>query len=496
LGGTSVTYAQLDAESDRLAAALSQCGIHAGDRVGLYCDRGIELIAGMLGILKADGAYVPIDPSYPDTRVDLLVRDSGVRLVLADRPECAAISASGVSVLDIAGLASRRAGEPGADTGTASGDSIAYVIYTSGSTGTPKGVQVTHRNVLRLFASTGHWFGFDDTDVWTMFHSPCFDFSVWEIWGALLHGGTLVIVPAEVVGNPARLLALLAAEHVTVLNQTPSAFRILTAAGVPPAAAGLSLRVIILGGERLDVAILRDWIALHGDERPHLVNMYGITETTVHVTYRRIRGDDLGRSDRSPIGVPIPDLRVTLRDADGHLVPDGTAGEIWVSGSGVAAGYLNRPALTAERFVELDGASAYRSGDLGMVDDGELVHCGRIDEQIKVRGYRIEPFEVEAVLLTHPEVAAVVVTSSDFGDGDVRLVAYVEHKDAAADPATGTLADRLRRHARQCLPANLRPSEYVVVPRIPLTAQGKVDFPALREYLYGLAAGRHRTAAD
>ncbi len=486
-GDTAVTYGQLDAQSDRLAAALGLRGVRPGDRIGLCCGRGHELIAGMLGILKAGGVYVPIDPSFPDARIDLLVRDSDVQVVLADKAGRAAMASSvgvlDIAVLDIAGVASQPAEVPAAVT--ASGDSIAYVIYTSGSTGTPKGVQVTHHNVLRLFASTAHWFGFDDTDVWTMFHSPCFDFSVWEIWGALLHGGTLVIVPSEVVGSPAGLLALLTAEHVTVLSQTPSAFRLLMAAGVPLKVAGLSLRVIIFGGERLDVAILHDWIAVHGDEQPHLVNMYGITETTIHVTYRRIRASDLRRPHRSPIGVPIPDLRVTLHDADGDLVPAQAAGEIWVSGSGVAAGYLNRPALTAERFIELDGVPAYRSGDLGMSDDGELIHCGRIDQQIKVRGYRIEPFEVEAALLSHPQVGAVVVTSSDFGDGDVRLVAYVQlRNNAVGVPADGdgVLEDQLRHHAARCLPASLRPSEYAIVPQIPLTAQGKVDLPALREY--------------
>lgn len=492
-GDVAVTYGELEAQSDRLAAALRLRGVHPGDRLGLCCDRGPELIVGMLGILKAGCGYVPIDPSFPDARINLLVADSDIRVVLADEAGRAAMS-SGVNVLDVADVASQPAEVPAPLT--TSGDSIAYLIYTSGSTGTPKGVQVTHRNVLRLFTSTAHWFGFDDTDVWTMFHSPCFDFSVWEIWGALLHGGALVIVPTEVVGSPAGLLALLRTEHVTVLNQTPSAFRLLVAAGVPAPTAGLRLRVIVFGGERLDVAMLRDWIAVHGDERPHLVNMYGITETTVHVTYRRIRARDLQRPERSPIGVPIPDLRVTLHDADGDLVPAGTPGEIWVSGSGVAAGYLNRPALTAERFVALDGTPAYRSGDLGLVDDGELLHCGRIDQQIKVRGYRIEPFEVEAALLRHPEVGAAVVTSADFGDGDVRLVAYVQPAAAVAGfPADGVLEDELRRHAARCLPANLRPSEYTIVPRLPLTAQGKIDLPALREHSSsGVAAGRGQSA--
>ena len=496
VGGVGITYRQLDDHSDRMCAALLDHGVRPGDRIGLCCGRGIHLITGMLAILKAGGAYVPVDPAFPAARIDLLVRDSGVATVLADEPGRSAMTPGSVRVLNIAALASQPARRPEPAGHDGCGDSIAYVIYTSGSTGTPKGVQVTHRNVVRLFERTAHWFGFDDSDVWTMFHSPCFDFSVWEIWGALLHGGTLVIVPPEVVGRPLALLGLLRDERVTVLNQTPSAFRLLAAAGsgCGAAAARLDLRLIIFGGERLDVAILRDWITVHGDERPELVNMYGITETTVHVTYRRIRAGDLARPERSPIGVPIPDLRVTLRDPAGRLVPDGTPGEIWVSGTGVAAGYLNRPVLTAERFVELDGAPAYRSGDLGMVEGGELVHCGRIDQQIKVRGFRIEPFEVKAALLTHPEVAAVIVTSRDFGDGDVRLVAYVQPSAAPAlaapaAPAVG-LEDRLRAHAAQYLPAHLRPSEYAIVAAIPLTAQGKVDLRALREQGHAGAQAR------
>jgi amino acid adenylation domain-containing protein len=480
-GSREITYGELDAESDQVGASLRNRGVRRGDRLGLCCGRDIPLITGMLGILKSGGVYVPIDPTFPKPRIELIARDSALRIVLSDAVGGAARDGD-AELLDVAELASQPfAGNAPPGNAAVTADAAAYVIYTSGSTGMPKGVQVTHGNVVRLFDSTAHWFSFDASDVWTMFHSPCFDFSVWEIWGALLHGGTLVIAPTNAVGNPVRLRRLLAAERVTVLNQTPSAFRLLAAAD-RAAATELSLRVIIFGGERLDVATLRDWIAVYGDERPCLVNMYGITETTVHVTYRRIRRGDLARPDRSPIGMPIPDLRVTLRDADGQPVPDGTPGEIWVSGAGVAAGYLNRPELTAERFVQLDGMPAYRSGDLGVVDSGELLHCGRIDQQIKVRGYRIEPFEVESVLLAHPEVAAAVVTSRDFGSGDVRLVSYVQRCVASpGGPDQDTLEDRLRGHAARHLPAHLCPFEYVVVPQIPLTPQGKADLDALRE---------------
>jgi acyl-coenzyme A synthetase/AMP-(fatty) acid ligase/acyl carrier protein len=308
-----------------------------------------------------------------------------------------------------------------------------------------------------------------------MFHSASFDFSVWEIWGALLHGGRLVIVPPEAKRSPARLIEVLREQRVTVLNQTPSAFRQIAAAPVDE----LMLRLIVFGGERLDVGMLADWFDRHGDEEPQLVNMYGITETTVHVTYRRIVRADLTRPRLSPIGVPIPDLRVSLRDETGAVVDAGVPGELWVSGPGVTRGYLQRPELTAARFVTgPDGQRAYRSGDLAARDAaGDLVYVGRIDDQIKVRGYRIEPTEVELTLAEHPDVAAAVVTIRDFGDGDVRLLAHVRPRSCVPAP---DLADRLRRFAADRLPQHMRPSEYELIEEIPMTAQGKVDRAALR----------------
>ncbi|SHG23243.1 amino acid adenylation domain-containing protein [Jatrophihabitans endophyticus] len=469
-GSETVTHGDLLAAAEAVAATLAGLGVRPGDRVGLVCERGIGLLVGMVGIVLAGAAYVPVDPDYPPERIDLLVQDSGIEVAVTDGPGRAALAPGRVRQVDVASAD----GAAAAPTLPSDPDVTAYVIYTSGSTGRPKGVLVSHRNVVRLFDSTAHWFGFDETDVWTLFHSPSFDFSVWEIWGALLHGGRLVVVSAETVANPLLLLELLRDERVTVLNQTPSAFRLLAAVGCDRGR-DLALRTVVFGGERLDVALLGDWFAAFGDEEPRLVNMYGITETTVHVTYRHVRLADLARPDRSPIGMPIPDLTVTIRDADGTVVPDGEPGEIWVAGAGVATGYLNRPELTAARFVDDGGDRAYRSGDLGVVDDGELVHQGRLDDQLKVRGFRIEPFEVEAALLRHPGLAAAVVSGKDYGAGDVRLVAYVQAVDGAADDLPAVL----REHARAHLPAHLRPSDYLPVERIPLTAQGKVDRTAL-----------------
>ncbi len=479
-GGEDVSYGELDLRAERVAGRLRSRGVGPGSLVGLCCDRDAHLIAGMLGILKAGGAYLPIDPGYPDERIRLLLADSGARLAVvagsgSERVRRCGIDMATIDMADAEDAAGADHAPPRAGL-----EDMAYVIYTSGSTGRPKGVEVTHRNVLRLFTSTAHWFGFGHHDVWTLFHSASFDFSVWEIWGSLLHGGTLVIVPVEAARAPVELLRLLRKERVTVLNQTPSAFRLLLAAdslGGP--VDDLALRLVIFGGERLDVGLLEPWIERHGDERPLLVNMYGITETTVHVTYRVIRASDLRRPELSPVGVPIPDLRVTLHDEQGERVPDGTPGEIRVSGPGLARGYRGRPDLTDERFVTgPDGRRAYCSGDRGAWDEsGDLVHLGRIDDQLKVRGFRIEPYEVEACLTTHPSVDCAVVTAEDCGDGDVRLVAYLQaaSDQPTFDAATRQLRDDLMRHAAALLPAHLRPWDHRLVDRIPLTPQGKAD---------------------
>ncbi|HEY0556713.1 MAG TPA: amino acid adenylation domain-containing protein, partial [Thermoanaerobaculia bacterium] len=354
----------------------------------------------------------------------------------------------------------------------------AYVIYTSGSTGRPKGVVVTHANVHRLFTATDWWFGFGADDVWTLFHSYAFDFSVWEIWGALLHGGRLVVVPFWESRSPEDFLRLLAAERVTVLNQTPSAFRqLLRADEALPA--DLSLRWVIFGGEALEPASLAPWFARHGDEEPRLINMYGITETTVHVTYRPVRAADLAAG--SLIGEPIPDLAVHLLDRSLQLVPVGTPGEIHVGGAGLALGYLGRPALTAERFVpdpfaSEPGVRLYRSGDLARrLANGDLEYLGRIDHQVKIRGFRIELGEIETALAAQPGVREAVVLArasiSDEKTGERRLVAYVVAE--AGDPAL------LRRALAERLPDYMLPAAFVFLDALPLTENGKVNRRAL-----------------
>ncbi|MFD4205311.1 amino acid adenylation domain-containing protein [Micromonospora tulbaghiae] len=475
-GDEAITYGGLRERAEHLALRLRAAGIGPGSFVGLCLEPGPDLVAGMLGILTAGGAYVPIDPAYPAARIEYLLRDSAVTTtVTAGALRDRLPSSAAVELVDAAPQ------QPDASPAPAVGRSdLAYVIYTSGSTGEPKGVMVEHGNVIRLFEQLAPVVSCDERDVWTMFHSGSFDFSVWEIWGALLHGGRLVVVPAGARRAPAHLLTLLREQRVTVLSQTPSAFRQLIAADAAGPAGGFpDLRYVVLGGERLDVAMLRPWIARHGDDRPELINMYGITETTVHVTHRRIRSADLADPGVSPIGVPIADLRIRLCDETGAVVPDGVPGDIEVAGPGVARGYLGRPQLTAERFVtDPEGVRWYRSGDRAVRRaDGELVYLGRSDDQLKVSGYRIEPGEVEAVLAAHPAVSGALVTTRDHGDGDVRLVAYAVPAPGAE--RSGSLAAELTGLAAERLPAHLRPSAVHVVDEVPLTPQGKADHEAL-----------------
>ncbi|HKV08643.1 MAG TPA: amino acid adenylation domain-containing protein, partial [Thermoanaerobaculia bacterium] len=349
-------------------------------------------------------------------------------------------------------------------------DALAYVIYTSGSTGRPKGVMVTHRQAARLFAASAS-FGFGPGDVWTLFHSYSFDFSVWEIWGALLHGGRLVVVPRWVARSPEAFRELLAREGVTVLNQTPSAFYQLQQVEGDP----LRLRWVIFGGEALEPAKLQPWLDRHGDEQPVLVNMFGITETTVHVTHRPLTRADLDAG--SVIGAPLPDLSLYLLDRALRPVPPGVVGEIFVGGAGVARGYHGRPELTAERFLPGEhGARLYRSGDLARRRaDGEIEYLGRADQQLKVRGFRIEPGEIESALVRHPAVGEAAVLARRVSAEDIRLVAFLAPRAGREIPP----AEELRSLLLETLPEHMVPASFVSLQTLPLTPHGKVDRRAL-----------------
>ena len=477
-GEERLSYGELNARANRLAHALRQKGVRRNDIVGLAVERNADVAVGILAILKAGAAYLPLDPDYPRERLAFIVGDAKARLVLASSKVMASLQLDAAECLDIATAGN---GLPDANPDVASlPEDLAYVIYTSGSTGKPKGVLVTHANVARLFGATDPWFGFGPHDVWTLFHSYAFDFSVWELWGALLYGGRLVIVPYWISRDPAAFRKLLVEERVTILNQTPSAFRQLIQADLEQAAAAYALREIIFGGEALELQSLKPWIERYGDARPRLVNMYGITETTVHVTYRPISRADVEAGRGSVIGQPIPDLYIRLLDERGEPVPVGVPGEIWVGGSGVSNGYLNRPELTAQRFVtdpfDPSGAGRlYRAGDLARrLPDGDLEFLGRIDAQVKIRGFRIELGEIEAALNSHPTVRQSAVITREARPGDVRIIAYI-----VVDAGESLTVSEVRRYLRDSLPDYMVPSFVMTLPSLPMTEHGKLDRGAL-----------------
>jgi amino acid adenylation domain-containing protein len=482
----SLTYAELDAGANRLARFLVGLGVRPGDLVGLCLERSLDLVTAVLGVLKAGAAYLPLDPSHPKERLAFALEDSRVAVLLTQESLGDVLPPASARVvrLDTDREEIARQSPESLDAGVTPGFP-AYVIYTSGSTGRPKGVVVTHANVVRLMAATDGWFGFGPDDVWTLFHSYAFDFSVWELWGALLYGGRLVVVSYWVSRSPEAFLELLVRERVTVLNQTPSAFRQLVwaeeTAAMAGDAPGLALRHVVFGGEALELASLAPWYDRHPDNAPRLVNMYGITETTVHVTYRPLSRLDVEEGHGSVIGRAIPDLSLRVLDADLRPQPVGVAGEVHVGGPGLAIGYLGRPELTAERFVPdplgPPGSRVYRSGDLARYrPDGDLEYLGRIDHQVKIRGFRIELGEIETALASQPGVREAVVLAREDSPSEKRLVAYlVAEPPVDPDALRGCLVTALA----DLLPEYMIPAAFVILPALPLTGNGKVDRRAL-----------------
>ncbi|EPL5957369.1 pyoverdine non-ribosomal peptide synthetase PvdD [Pseudomonas aeruginosa] len=478
-----LSYGELNARANRLAHCLIARGVGADVPVGLALERSLDMLVGLLAILKAGGAYLPLDPAAPEERLAHILDDSGVRLLLTQGHLLEHLPRqAGVEVLAIDGLVLDGYAESDPLT-TLSADNLAYVIYTSGSTGKPKGTLLTHRNALRLFSATEAWFGFDERDVWTLFHSYAFDFSVWEIFGALVYGGRLVIVPQWVSRSPEDFYRLLCREGVTVLNQTPSAFKQLMAmaCSADMATQQPALRYVIFGGEALDLQSLRPWFQRFGDRQPQLVNMYGITETTVHVTYRPVSEADLKGGLVSPIGGTIPDLSWYILDRDLNPVPRGAVGELYIGRAGLARGYLRRPGLSATRFVPNPfpggaGERLYRTGDLARFQaDGNIEYIGRIDHQVKVRGFRIELGEIEAALAGLAGVRDAVVLAHD-GVGGTQLVGYVV-ADSAEDAER--LRESLRESLKRHLPDYMVPAHLMLLERMPLTVNGKLDRQAL-----------------
>ncbi|MGW1494557.1 amino acid adenylation domain-containing protein [Streptomyces sp. NPDC002402] len=495
-GEEELTYRQLDERAEAVAAGLRALDVPPGSRIGVCLDRDAELVVTLLGVLKADCAYVPMDPRYPAQRLGFTTRNAELPVVITTAAEFPA--EPGTRVLTPHELTRPAAGgaaggpgrRPAGDEGHEGheGDDPAYVIYTSGSTGTPKGVVVPHRNVLALLQATERDFALGPDDTWTLFHSSAFDFSVWEIWGCLLTGGRLVVVPYWTTRDTDEFYTLLAEQRVTVLNQTPSAFAQLVRHD-QHARRQLALRLVVFGGEPLDARMLTPWFARHPATDCRLVNMFGITETTVHVTAQTVTPHEVVTGSRS-VGRPLPGWSVSVRDEQGRVLPPGPAGEIYVGGAGVADRYLGLPELTQQRFV-VDGTTGervYRSGDKGRLrPDGRLDHLGRLDNQVKIRGHRIELDEIRTVLLGAPQVtAAAVVVNRDQPDDPAssRIDAYVVLATAAEADRAHVLA-----HAGATLPDYMMPATLTRVSEIPLTINGKPDTSKLPDPRAAAPAG-------
>ncbi|MEV0299405.1 non-ribosomal peptide synthase/polyketide synthase, partial [Nocardia sp. NPDC050710] len=499
-GSDSLTYAELDRRANVLARRLIADGAGPESLVAVILPRSLDLVVALLAVVKTGAGYVPVDPTYPADRIAYVLSDSRPTSVILDSTVEVAIPADLPTVV-LDGFAVETGNVEDADDAPItdadrraplSPDHVAYVIYTSGSTGRPKGVAVAHRNVVRLFANTDRDFGFGPEDVWTLFHSYAFDFSVWELWGPLLFGGTVVVVDYYTSRSPEQFLELLRDQRVTVLNQTPSAFYQLAEAdrNAAPDAAPLALRYVVFGGEALELRRLSDWIARHGDgvtgksvgSAPLLVNMYGITETTVHVSYRALDAATIDAASGSIVGRAISGLRVFVLDSRLRPVPVGVAGEMYVAGPQLARGYLGRPDLTATRFVanplggvDAAGSRLYRSGDLARWNRfGELEYLGRADDQVKVRGFRIELGEIESAVLAQPGIAQAAVIVREDQPGDQRIVAYV-----VAEPDVIPDLDAVRAGAGELLPSYMVPAALVRLEWIPLTVNGKLDRRAL-----------------
>jgi D-alanine--poly(phosphoribitol) ligase subunit 1 len=463
-GDQRVSYQRLWDESGLQRRALRAAGVAPGALVGLRMERSWRVVAAILGIWRHGCGYVPVDPSHPRARQQHVIRDAKLAHLIEKDGRCVRLAGEGQPPL--------------------LGGDVAYVIYTSGSTGEPKGVVVRQANLLALFESQAWVMDAGPEDAWSLFHSHTFDFSVWETWGALLTGGRCVVVPRHVTIDPSRMLGLIERAQLTVLNQVPSVFKHLVGALEEAPRPLSSLRYVIFGGEAIHIPSLLRWRRLGVAPDARLINMYGITETTVHATAKHL---DLAALRRpavgTPIGVPLPHLEIELM-AGGRSAEAGTPGEIYVAGASVAQGYLGQPCLTDERFVMLGGKRWYRSGDFAVrTSDGELEYLGRRDDQVKLRGFRIELGEVETALASHPTVGDCAVVLTDTPSGDARLVACVVPRDGGRglteEEWRESAGSALRAAMSARLPRHMVPSLYVRLPALPLTASGKLDRAAL-----------------
>lgn len=481
-----ISYAALNDLANNLAITLIANHVMSNDLIALFLPRGIEQIAVMLAIMKCGAAYLPIDIEHASERFTTILKESNPALVITNEAGEKQLLSQRIPcfILNQPVLYAdpeKQTIDFSADRAV-SMDSLAYVIYTSGSSGTPKGVKISHRNLVSLFKATQPLFLFSADDVWTAFHSFAFDFSVWEIWGALAFGGRLVIVPSMIARQPEDFLQLLLKEKITILNQTPSAFYSLMRASEkhPDQLARLNVRFLIFGGEALDIDKVCQFATKMQMNHTQYINMYGITETTVHATYYSLKVDNEA-TQTCVIGHALPHLKINLLDSQLKVITQpGVIGEIYLSGEGVAQGYLNRPDLTAERFIadpyNAPGNRMYRSGDLACyTQQGFLEYLGRIDQQVKIRGYRVELNEIEAALNRYQHIDKSVVLHRKDQNGDHSLVAFFTLKNS-----NNTLdIAQIRQYLRHALPTYMQPSQLNRVDAIPMTINGKVDQKSL-----------------
>jgi len=471
-GEERMIYRELNAKANLVANMLRADGVEVGEIVGIMVERSPLMIIGILGILKSGGAYLPIDSIYPEERIKFMLADSGAKILLTQSGLSEKVEFDGKRLNLDEVLYTRNV--ENLDQLNRSND-LAYIIYTSGSTGVPKGVMIEHRNVVRLLFNDRNLFDFTEKDVWTMFHSFCFDFSVWEMYGALLYGGKLIIIDVATTKDVNQFVRLCETQNVTILNQTPSAFYQFIKLATSNERKDFALRKVIFGGEQLIPEMLLDFNTKY--PQISLINMYGITETTVHATYKLLSNMDM-RTRVSNIGRPIPTLTAYILDQNKMLCPLNITGELYISGDGLARGYLNRPALTAERFIPnlfLDGERMYRTGDLARwLPNGNIEYLGRIDHQVKIRGFRIELGEIESQILKHDRVKEVVVLAREDETKDKYLVAYMVSEGEISK-------SEMRQHLSKTLPYYLIPTTFMRLEQMPLTSNKKIDRKALPE---------------
>ena len=493
-----LTYQALNKKANQLASLIrakykkqNKKDLKPDSLIGLCVERSLDMIIGILGILKAGAAYVPLDPDYPQDRLEYMIEDSHEGLIITQKDVVARdgfldkLHHDELLVIDSDEVQSELDKQSAENLDKVNGpNDLAYVIYTSGSTGRPKGVLLPHHNVRRLFLATEDQYQFGHKDVWTLFHSYAFDFSVWEIWGPLLHGGKLVVVPHSVTRDPQLFYDMAFKEKVTVLNQTPGAFQQFIDIDSQKAKKIDSLRYVIFGGDALNTAILRPWWVNHAEKKPLLVNMYGITETTVHVTYNALSKNDLVQEKVGLIGQSIKDLQSYILDKNYNPCPVGAPGELYIGGAGLARGYLNQEQLTRERFIPNPFAEEvglpksdriYKTGDLvRWLPDGNIEYLGRTDFQVKIRGFRIELGEIENTLAQHSALSQVTVIDKD-KEGQKYLAAYYVADRNKEAPEV----EDLRAYLLETLPDHMVPAAFVKLNEMPLTPNGKINRKAL-----------------